>query len=108
MMAVLKSKRLKRPKKPAFSAALRQYCRYVGATIGGTYGGSEAVDKNLQAVNLQFNIPAFKSVKTVLNGDIGTYTNTYTLELSDQDKATLMSAGAIVLTRLGPMSPRWR
>ena len=72
-----------------FRGLSRNIGRYVGATIGATYGGSEAVDKNLQAVNLQFNIPAFKSVKTVLNGDIGTYTNTYTLELSDQDKATL-------------------
>lgn len=74
--------------------------QYVGATVGSTTSASDAVEKEIQALSLKFDIPAIRSVRTTLSVDVGNYKNTYTLKLDKRTKGVLAQCQDI--HRLGP------
>ncbi len=63
--------------------------QYVGVTLGANGGTSDAADKTIQGISLEFDLPRVANIKTALSVDVGSYENIYTLELRDGSKGQL-------------------
>ena len=89
-------------KQPGFFENLSQY---VGATAGATSGSSNAVDKSLQAMNIQVDVPMPRGFKAAFSVDVGNYENIYTLELDEGDQQNVQQCQTMFPNAQGPSEP---
>ena len=66
--------------------------QYFGATFGNNSGTSNAVDRTISAIAVDLELPEIFGLKSALNFDVGSYENTYKLELSGNRRDTLRPA----------------
>lgn len=74
---------------------LENLSQYIGATAGATSGSSNAVEKSLQAMNIQVDIPMPRGFKAAFSVDVGNYENIYTLELPEGDQSQVANCQQI-------------
>ena len=68
--------------------------QYFGATFGNNSGTSNAVDRTISAIAVDLELPEIFGLKSALNFDVGSYENTYKLELSGNRRDTLATCQA--------------
>ena len=81
---------------PEEEGLLDNLSQYLGATVGTNNGTSTAVDKTISALNVQVNLPELIGLKTAVSFDVGSYKNTYKLELNESRRNNLTQCQTIL------------